>query len=87
MDVLQAEEPHSTEVSLELKPVSSTYTYAEQQEYNQMCSTSYENKLVLFCQINIIIVFMYHSWFAQILHFCLRKFCTVVIRVENFFSY
>jgi len=46
MDVSQADEPHcSTEVSLELKPVSSTYTYAEQQEYNQMCSasTSYEN--------------------------------------------
>lgn len=70
MDVLQAEEPHLTEVSLELKAVSSTYTYAEQQEYNQMCSTSYENKLVSFCQINLIIVFIVDK-FAEILHSCL----------------
>ena len=67
MDVLQAEEPHSTEVSLELKPVSSTHTYAEQQEYNQMCSTSYENKLVSFCLIIVFIV----DKFAEILHSCL----------------
>ena len=68
MDVTQAEEPNcSTEISLELKPVSSTYTYAEQQEYNQMCSasTSYENTLVLFRQINLFVIFLVLSRFAQ----------------------
>ena len=65
MDFLQAEEPHSTEISLELKPY--TYANAEQQEYNQMCSTSYENKLVSFCLIIVFIV----DKFAEILHSCL----------------